>query len=115
MVDDTEDDAALDALFSAAKASPPEVSQNFLEQLNAEADASLPRPVTTPTPIQPPWVGKLKGLFAASGLSGAAVLGIWIGFVMPETISTFTQTSDEMIGLYIFLPGADLTAPDLSE
>lgn len=116
MVENTKDDVALDALFAAARNTPPEVSDDFLARLNADADGALPTPKTKTSDTAPPaWFGNLKGWFAASGLSGAAVFGLWIGFVMPETITNLTATTDDTFELYTFLPGADLTAPTLSE
>jgi len=115
MADDRkDDDDALQALFDAGRSRPPEMSDDFLSRLTADAEANVPKPVVTP-PGKPSVFGGLKGWFAASGLSGAAVLGVWIGFVMPETVSTLTLAADETVGLYTFLPGADLTAPELGE
>lgn len=113
---DRQDDAALEALFSAARADEPEVSDDFMARLMADADAALTKKdaLASPAPATL-FLGGLKGLFAASGLSGAAVLGLWIGFAMPETIGVWTATTDEAVALYTFLPGADLTALSLSE
>lgn len=111
---DGREDAALDALFASGQADAPKASGEFLARLTADAEAALPRPIhVAPTPA--PFLGGLKGWFAASGLSGAAVLGVWIGFVMPDAISDFTTLTDETVGLYTFLPGADLSALSLSE
>ena len=111
-MDKDREDAALDALFSAGQADALKASDDFLARLTADAEAALPRPMpVTPTPA--PFLGGLRGWFAASGLSGAAVLGVWIGFVMPDAISEFTTLTDETVGLYTFLPGADLS--DLSQ
>ena len=107
---DNREDAALDALFAAADNARPVPSDAFLRRLEADADAAMP--VTAgPAPVrggQNDWLLGLKGFFAAAGLSGAAVLGLWIGFVMPDTLAPFT--AEESVGLYTFLPGADLTA-----
>ena len=113
MTDDRRDDDALDALLGAACAQPPEPTDDFMARLMADADAAMPRPVPVATPVAKPWFRDLKAWFAASGLSGAAVLGMWIGFVMPETVNTLT-VSDE-VALYSFLPGADLTVAGLGE
>lgn len=113
---DRQDDAALEALFAAARTDPPEASDDFLAKLTADAEGAVSTAKTATSPLMPsPFLGGIKGLFAASGLSGAAVLGVWIGFVMPETIGEWTTTTDETVALYTFLPGADLTALSLSE
>ena len=105
---DNRDETALDALFAAADARRPAPSDAFLRSLEQDAEAAVPA-ADAPIPTSPGgWSFGLRGLFAASGLSAAAVLGMWIGFVMPETLSAFT--SDDTVGLYTFLPGADLTA-----
>ena len=114
MVDDRKDDDALEALFSASRVQPPEMADYFLARLNADADAAVPRPVSVRETSAKPFFGDLKAWFAASGLSGAAALGLWIGFVMPEMVNTVTLSSEE-VALYTFLPGADLSAPALGE
>lgn len=110
----TQDDDALDVLFDAARAGEPQATDDFMARLMADAVPPKPQPqvaAQAPSPV----FGKLKGLFAASGLSGAAVLGVWIGFVMPETVGTYTLLTEDTVGLYTFLPGADLTAPSIDE
>ena len=109
-----QDDAALDALFDAGRANEPQATDDFMARLMA--DAVPPKPQRQIEPQAPsPLFGKLKGLFAASGLSGAAVLGLWIGFIMPETVGTYTLLTEDTVGLYTFLPGADLMAPGIDE
>ena len=111
---DRREDAALDALFAAGRTHGPTASDDFLQRLAADANAARPKPRKA-VGSSAPFLGVLKGLFAASGLSGAAVLGAWIGFVAPDAISPFTTVTDETVGLYTFLPGADLTALSLDE
>lgn len=109
-MDRDKDDTALDALFDAGRARELKPSDDFLARLQADADASLPTPVQV-QPVRRPLLSRFAGLFAASGLSGAAALGVWIGFAMPEMLNldTFVTTTED-VGLYAFLPGADLTA-----
>lgn len=107
-------DAALDALFEAARQDAPTPRPDFMARLHADADAALPSPAPAPrsTPTTPGLLSRLGGYFAVSGLTGAAALGVWIGFVMPDLIdSAFTATAgnDEPLSLSAFLPGADLT------
>ena len=109
---DKSDDIALDALFGAAREARPEPSSEFLARLEADADAALPVP-PRPRPVaHAPLMARLGGIIAASGLSGAAALGVWIGFAMPDALNldTFMVSTEDSVGLYAFLPGADVTA-----
>ncbi len=112
MDSDSKQDKALEALFTASKEAEPSPSPDFMARLAQDAEAAMPQP-DTPAPIPAPSVlVRLKGLFAASGLTGAAALGVWIGFVMPETLNTFADgfATEETVSLGAFLPGADLFA-----
>ncbi len=110
MNSDKEDDIALDALFAAAKSDPPRASEDFLARLNADAAATTPRPESLARePTAPSLFDRFKGWFAVSGLSGAAALGVWIGFVMPEVVTTVSPLSEDVIELSAYLPGADLS------
>lgn len=107
-------DHALEALFDAAKSDAPAPTPDFMALLARDADNALPKPAAS---IAPPAtsisvLSRLKGLFAASGLTGAAALGVWIGLVMPETLSALTDgfAADETVSLSAFLPSADLAA-----
>jgi len=106
------DDLALDALFGAARDATPDPSVGFLSRLEADADMLLPRQTQPIQVVRTPLMTRLGGLFVATGLSGAAALGVWIGFAMPDLLNldTFVSTVDESVGLYAFLPGADVTA-----
>lgn len=105
---ETREEVALDALFEAAAATRPAPSDDFLARLTAQAEAAVPV-AARPAPTRPArgWHLGLREFFAATGLSGAAVLGVWIGFAMPE-ILPLTSTEDTA-ALYTFFPGADLT------
>ena len=109
-MDDQKDEAALDALFDAGRSNAPEPTPDFMARLAADAEMALPRTVNPATPSPAPRVHWLTGFFTASGLSGAAVLGVWIGFAMPETLDSFSLTTDDSVALSTFLPGADLGA-----
>lgn len=105
------DDIALDTLFEAAREARPAPAPDFLARLQADADAALPRPAAPAPRTGTPLLSRLGGLFAASGLSGAAALGVWIGFAMPDMLNLDSYvTTDDTVGLYAFLPGADVTA-----
>lgn len=104
------DDIALETLFAAGRSERPVPSGEFLERLAASADAGAARPAPAPAArpvLRLAWLGRA---FAASGLSGAAALGVWIGFVMPETIDALTLEGDDTVALATFLPGTDLEA-----
>ena len=107
MVDKAPGDDALDALFQAERARSISPTPDFMARLEADADASLPRPVplARPAPRRTNW---LAGLFTASGLSGATVAGLWIGFAMPDSLETFSLATESSVELTAFLPGADM-------
>ena len=90
------DDETLDALFDSARRTAPAVDPAFMERLAGDMEASLPRPQAKPvsTSYQATFFQRFKGYFAASGLTGAAALGIWIGFVMPETLNSLAEGYD---------------------
>lgn len=119
MTDEPQDDQVLDTLFSAAKADAPSLSPAFLSQLQQDADAVMPEPPTGHAkPAAPgrtmPFLGNLKTVFTASGLSGAAALGVWIGLVMPDLVTNvvpaLSPLSSDTVALSAFLPGADLSS-----
>ena len=104
---DRRDDADLEALFDAGRKISSKPSPDFMARLDADMQAALPRPVAA-TPAPPPRRGWLAGVFAASGLTGAALAGLWIGFAMPETLDPFTGETETVLALSSILPGADL-------
>lgn len=106
----TSEDALLDALFDAGKSHAPQPSEAFLARLSVEAEVAVPRPeVTRAEPPQASLFARFKGLFAASGLSSAAALGLWVGFVAPDLLTTYSPLSEDVAALSAFLPGADLS------
>ena len=106
METDKREDAALEALFAAGRADQPAPSGDFMARLTADMERALPRAEPL-APVAPPRWNWLAGLFTASGLSGAALAGVWIGFAMPETLDGFAGTEETTIALSSFLPGAD--------
>lgn len=112
MDNDPKQDRALDALFETAKTNPIMPEPDLMAQLQSDMERALPRaPAPIPTP-KPSVLTRLGGLFAASGLTGVAALGVWIGFVMPETLNTLADgfAGDQIVSLDSLLPGADLIA-----
>ena len=111
--DPKHDDEALAALFDAVKVNAPETTPDFMARLMQDAEDAMPQAAApAPASPEPSLLAGLKGLFAASGLTGAAALGVWIGFVMPETLNTLADglANDQTVSLSSFLPGADLLA-----
>lgn len=112
--EDQYDDAALERLLSGARRTAPMPDADFLARLEADMEDALPRP----DPVAPKqgttesFFVRFRGLFAASGLTGAAALGVWIGFVMPDTLNALSTGYDttEASGIGAFLPYADLAA-----
>ncbi len=107
MTDKNLDDTALEALFTDARKTSAVPSADFMARLAADAEDHLPGPVasvTTP-PHRTNW---LAGFFTASGLSGAAIAGVWLGFAMPDAIDTLDFSADTTVALSTFLPSADL-------
>ena len=108
------DDETLDALFDSARRNAPAMDPAFLERLADDMESRLPRhqakPVRTSYPAT--FFQRFRGYFAASGLTGVAALGVWIGFVMPETLNSLAAGYDttEAVGIGAFLPYTDLTA-----
>lgn len=108
------DDKALNALFDSARRAAPEPDAGFLARLADDMDASLPiAPKPTPRrPAESGFLTRFRGIFAASGLTGAAALGVWIGFVMPDTLNALATGYDaaDASGIGAFLPYTDITA-----
>ena len=102
----------LKTLFEGAQRDAPSPDADFLARLTADMEANVPTPTTRNEPRKPDLLHRFRALFAASGLTGAAVLGLWIGFVMPDFLNNMATGFDttEVYGLGTFLPAADLAA-----
>ena len=102
----------LETLFDDARRYAPSPAADFLARLTAVMEANIPTPTTRSEPRNPDLLHRFRTLFAASGLTGAAVLGLWIGFVMPDFLNNMATGFDttEVYGLGTFLPSADLAA-----
>ncbi len=106
---DKSDDAMLEGFFDAARANRPAPDDAFMARLMADAEASVPvAPQIAAEPTRRDPLARLKALFAASGLSGAAALGVWIGFAMPDLVNSVSPQTDEVASISMFLAGADL-------
>lgn len=109
----SDNDAALERLFSAGKASPPEPSADFMARLVAEAEAAAGRAVADRSAVKPAGGSPLRRIrdliFPATGLVAATAAGIWIGFTAPENAITEALLSDDdSVALTAFLPGTDM-------
>ena len=102
----------LETLFEDARRNAPSPDADFLSRLTADVEKNIPAPVARSEPSKPDLLHKFRALFAASGLTGAAILGVWIGFVVPDIVNDFATGFDtaEVYGLGAFLPSADLAA-----
>ncbi len=112
MVDDPNNEETLEALFKASRDNPVEPGPDFMARLIADADANAPKMGATPSPKKVShWARPAQNWLAASGLTAATVLGVWIGILLPETqIADIWLTGDaNEIDLTAFLPGADLS------
>ena len=109
MTDSDQKDQVLDHLFEGARATRAMPSPDFMARLVEDADANLLRPAASRSSPsgQFNW---LAGVFAASGLSGAAITGVWIGFAMPDALDTLDFSTDTTVALSTFLPSTDLGA-----
>lgn len=111
---DHQQDTGLEALLAAARRAEPRPGTDFLARLEADMEASLPgsAPVSPPGDASPGVLARFRAVFAASGLTGAAALGVWIGFVMPDTLNALVTGFDttDASGIGAFLPHADLAA-----
>lgn len=97
----------VEALFEAGRRGTPALSEDFLARLEADMDAQLPS--AKPSSARSDWGMTFSWwprLFAASGLAGAALAGVWIGFAMPETFNALagSYVAAEAYGIEAFLP-----------
>lgn len=111
--DSDNDEARLDRLFATAKRSEASVNPAFLARLNTDMERHLPQIEArrTPDPARPTY-SRWQHWFAASGLASATALGVWIGFIAPDTLNSLAGAISPLDGYDIqaFLPSAGLTA-----
>ncbi len=103
----------LDALFDSARRKSAMPDAEFLALLSRDMEASVPAVTSAPAGKRGAgFLSRFRGAFAASGLTGAAALGVWIGFVMPEVLNDLADFREVSDGFAIgtFLPSADLAA-----
>jgi hypothetical protein len=99
---ETDGEAALDALFGAARKAHPEPSAALLARIAADAEAvaadrarqAVARPARGGALRG--WLSALGGWPAVAGLATATVAGVWIGYAQPDLGSVMLiGTADE--------------------
>jgi hypothetical protein len=86
---ETDGDAALDALFGAARATRPDPSAALLARIAADAEA-LAADRARQAAARPArggmfgWLPAIGGWPALAGLATATVAGLWIGYAQPD-------------------------------
>lgn len=87
----------LDALFAEARSHAPEPSDALMARVLADALAAQPTPAAFAVAVPPPPRGLLTrladlfgGMGALAGVGGAAVAGLFLGFVQPSGLSSFS-------------------------
>ena len=112
MIDDSENDRTLEALFKAARDNPVEPRPEFVARLIEDAEAISPSLAVPPSRSSNSlWMRITQNWLPASGLTAATVLGVWIGMMLPDTqVAEDWLTNDANdVDLTAFLPGVDLS------
>jgi|GEM_PF-5443306 len=123
---DHDEDAFLDAFFSAARAQPERVPEDLSERVLQRAAQMRPRPdpLVRPARARPArrgFAALLSGLFGGSlyagqlaGIAVAAVAGVWMGLVQPVSLGVAGNIDAELIETIELLPdGLDIWAQEL--
>lgn len=111
MTEDRKTDELLEGFFDSARREANAPDAAFMARLSTDMQAALPH--RTPVRAASPGLfQRFASILAASGLAGATALGVWIGFVMPETLNGFLSdaTLSDTYDIGAFLPAADLSA-----
>lgn len=109
----SDDIKALAPFFAAARAAPPEPSQDFMARAMAAAEAACPQPLAPARRrrVWPAWIAALRpGAVVMPGatLAGALVLGLGLGLGLIGEGAGLAMADV----LDAFLPGSDLLAAD---
>ncbi len=80
---DHNNDAELEALFQAARSTPPQVPDALLARVQADALAQQPRRRRN---LWEAFVNATGGVPAVCGLATAACVGLWIGIAPPDVM-----------------------------
>ncbi len=109
-------EAALVAVFAAARAAAPEPSAVFLARVLADAEA-VQAQRRAPVPSRPARQGRWRGILAAlggwgaaGGLATATLAGLWLGFAGAQgtgAVAGLLAGEDEQIGTLDLIPDFD--------
>lgn len=94
----TNNNDELDILFNAARKSAVAPSNDLMQRILADADATMPRAHAAPqkTATKPGVFATLwsaiGGWPAAVGMAAATLAGVWIGFSQPAGLDLLTQS-----------------------
>lgn len=110
---DKSTEAALESILAGARRAEGQPGTDLMQRLTADMESMLPTHQRNHAPAPAESVfGRFGRFFAASGLAGATALGIWIGFVIPETLNSVADGYSDvnLYGIEAFLPAAGLAA-----
>ncbi|QUS34795.1 dihydroorotate dehydrogenase [Falsirhodobacter algicola] len=102
----------LDDLFAAARRTSPDMPPDLFARVMADAEAEAAERRRLVRRVPTTW-SRLRGLFAGgfgatAGLATAALAGVWIGFVQPETVTSvadawMTTDTVDLMPTYVFM------------
>lgn len=105
------DEAALEALFDAARDDREAPDADFMARLAADAAAEVrPFEWAAPRTARKGGISHAFGRwFAALALAGSTALGVWIGFTSPDLLNEAATVAalDDGMAISDFLAGAD--------
>lgn len=122
---DHDEDAFLDAFFTAARAQPERVPEALTDQVLKRAAELQPRAAPLAAAPARPVRGRIAGFFAGlfggglyagqlAGIALAAVAGVWMGLVQPVSLGIAGDIDAEFIETIELLPdGPDVWAQEL--
>lgn len=87
---DKSTDTTLEALFSEARAQPPELPDGLLARVTSDALALQPAPRRIIAWRD--WIAGIGGVPGAAALVTASCVGFWIGLVPPDGIADLADT-----------------------
>lgn len=122
---DHDEDAFLDAFFTAARAQPERVPEALTDQVLKRAAELQPRAAPLASAPARPGRGRIAGFLAGlfggglyagqlAGIALAAVAGVWMGLVQPVSLGIAGDIDAEFIETIELLPdGPDVWAQEL--
>jgi hypothetical protein len=91
MTDDRVNDTELEALFQEARAMPPQMPEELMARVLADAEALQPAPRAVRGGWRA-WIAALGGLPGMGGLVTASCLGFWLGVAPPTGLPDLAGT-----------------------